>query len=39
MAMWLCGYVAVWLDQRGSKRFIPTEVHRFGYEQATMPDK
>ena len=38
MAGWLCGYVAMWLDQRGSKSFALKEVHRLGYEQATVPD-
>ena len=37
VTVWLGGYVAKWLDPRGSKRFTLKEVHRFGYELATVP--
>ena len=35
--MWLYGYGAMWLDQRGSKSFTLKEVHRFRYEPAAAP--
>ena len=37
-AMWLCGCVAVWLDQKGSKRFTLKEVHSFGCDLAAVPE-
>ena len=41
VALWLCDSVAIWLcgwTKKGSKRFTLKEVHRIGYELATMPD-